>query len=74
MYAAMRGNPPGIEPGIGGTEGVAIDRIEPGGSGRVELRGSVWRAHNKGNSVIEPGATVYAESTSGVVLDVRTGA
>jgi hypothetical protein len=74
VYDAVRGNVPGIQPGMGGEEGVALDRIEPGATGRVELRGSVWRAHNTGGRVIEPGATVRAEATSGVVLNVRADA
>jgi membrane protein implicated in regulation of membrane protease activity len=74
VYGALRGNPPGIQPGLLGEEGVALDSIDPGAIGRAELRGAVWQARNTGSDPITSGARVRVEANSGVVLNVRTAA
>jgi membrane protein implicated in regulation of membrane protease activity len=71
LYGVLRGSPPGIEAGLLGEEGVALDSIEPGTVGRAELRGTVWRARNTGAEAIPSGARVRVEASSGVVINVR---
>lgn len=72
VYDALRGNPPGIEAGLVGEEGNALDSIAPGAIGRAELRGSIWQARNTGDAVIAAGARVRVQANSGVVLNVKT--
>jgi membrane protein implicated in regulation of membrane protease activity len=74
LYGAIRGSAPGIEDGLIGEEGVALDSIAPGSTGRAELRGSVWRARNQGADVIASGTRVRVEGAHGVVLNVRAAA
>jgi membrane protein implicated in regulation of membrane protease activity len=74
VYGALRGNPPGIEPGMLGEEGIALDSIDPGSIGRAELRGTVWQARNTGSDIITSGARVRVEANSGVVLNIRPAA
>jgi len=45
--------------------------IAPGETGKVELRGSTWRAHNEGTETLEEGATAQVDGVDGVMLRVR---
>lgn len=74
LYGAIRGNVPGIDNTLIGEEGVALDHIAPGSTGRAELRGTVWRARNSGASDIAAGTRVRVAGASGVILDVHTDA
>jgi membrane protein implicated in regulation of membrane protease activity len=51
---------------------VARDRIEPGGTGQVELRGTPWNARNVGETPIEAGQRAPVDRTEGVTVLVRS--
>jgi membrane protein implicated in regulation of membrane protease activity len=71
IYAKLVGGVPGIGDALDGESGVALERIEPGAVGPVELRGSSWRARNVGERAIEARAAVRVEGRRGILLDVR---
>jgi membrane protein implicated in regulation of membrane protease activity len=48
--------------------------IAPGDSGQVELRGSVWAAHNVGTQLIDAGQRCPVVRVEGVTLFVRSSA
>ena len=54
-----------------GEAGVAIDVIQTGGLGRVELRGSGWTARNVGEMTLTPGHRCIVTRTEGLTLFVR---
>ncbi len=47
------------------------DRIEAGGVGQGEHRGSVWTVQNLGSQVLEAGARCTVDEVNGVTLVVR---
>ncbi|MCH6564068.1 MAG: NfeD family protein [Myxococcales bacterium] len=47
------------------------DRIEAGGVGQGEHRGSVWTVQNLGSQVLEVGARCTVDEVNGVTLGVR---
>lgn len=49
-----------------------LERIEPGGVGRAELRGTTWKARNTGSCVIEQGTEVPATKIDGLTLELRS--
>jgi inner membrane protein len=49
---------------------VAMALIAPGGSGQVELRGSVWQARNVGDREIAPGQRCTVARVDGLTLQV----
>jgi len=62
----------GLDPELVGDHGTALSEISPGQIGKVELRGSNWRARNVGDTAIEEGDTVRVEAVAGLTLDVRS--
>ena len=50
---------------------VVNDAIAPGAMGKVELRGSTWRARNEGTEALPDGAVAQVDGVDGVVLRVR---
>jgi len=54
-----------------GEAGVALDLIQAGGLGRVELRGSGWTARNIGAMTLTPGHRCIVTRTEGLTLFVR---
>ena len=42
-----------------------------GGRGQVEMRGSVWQGHNRGEEVISAGDRARVVATHGLVLELR---
>ena len=48
------------------------DRIEAGGVGRGEHRGSVWTVQNLGSHALEAGARCTVDEVNGVTLVVRS--
>lgn len=72
VYVLFR-PPPGeeIREGVVGETAVASDPIEPGATGRVELRGSGWTAVNEGERAIEPGERCAILSSKGLTIRVR---
>ncbi len=47
------------------------DRIEAGGVGQGEHRGSVWTVQNRGSQALEAGARCTVDAVNGVTLGVR---
>jgi membrane protein implicated in regulation of membrane protease activity len=50
------------------------ERIEPGGTGRAEMRGAVWTARNVGDTPLEAGDRVPTVEVDGLTLEVRRDA
>ena len=50
---------------------IAQELLPPGGTGRVELRGSPWTARNAGDAPLEPGCRTRVERLEGLLLHVR---
>ena len=57
--------------GVLGEYATISQRIEPGGLGSAELRGSVWKVRNVGDTPLLPGDRVRAEQMDGLTLHVR---
>lgn len=57
-----------------GAVAVAVDGISPGGIGKVEMRGSVWTAHNAGTTALAPGQRCRVQRVEGLSLWVVTEA
>ena len=54
-----------------GQVAVATEAIPPAGIGRVEMRGTVWTAHNNGVTPILPGQRCTVEKVHGLSLWIR---
>jgi membrane protein implicated in regulation of membrane protease activity len=54
-----------------GMAAVAVDTIPPGGIGKVDMRGTVWTAHNQGAAALAPGQRCRVERVEGLSLWVR---
>ena len=71
LYERLHKPGPEVSEGVTGEWGLASERIEPGATGRVELRGSPWSARNVGEKPIERGSRVQIVRTESLVLIVR---
>jgi len=71
VYARIRRTGPDLPEGVSGEQALAIERIEPGATGRVELRGTQWSARNVGSTPIERGSRPHVVRTESVLLFVR---
>ena len=54
-----------------GETAVALADIQAAGTGKAELRGSVWTARNAGEAIIAAGQRCRVESVKGLTLHVR---
>lgn len=54
-----------------GVVAVTVEGIPPGGIGKVEMRGTVWTAHNEGTAALAPGQRCLVERVQGLSLWVR---
>jgi membrane protein implicated in regulation of membrane protease activity len=54
-----------------GLTAVAVESIPPGGIGKVEMRGTVWTAHNEDTVALAPGQRCRVERIQGLSLWVR---
>ncbi|MGE0405377.1 MAG: NfeD family protein [Candidatus Korobacteraceae bacterium] len=54
-----------------GEHGVAVEAIQVGALGRVELRGSNWQAMNRGAAPLTAGQRCVVERLQGLTLEVR---
>ena len=54
-----------------GETGTVIDDIDPGAFGKVELRGSAWRAKNIGDGTLKRGDRGRVGQVDGLVLWIR---
>ncbi len=50
------------------------ERIEPGGTGRAELRGAMWTAHNESHEPLEAGTRTRVTKTEGLTIHIRSEA
>jgi membrane protein implicated in regulation of membrane protease activity len=57
-----------------GELGVLQQPLEPGATGRMELRGTTWNARNAGAAPLAVGARVRVERVEGLLLHVRGAA
>lgn len=53
-----------------GQVAVATGRLEPGGIGKVELRGASWSARNVSDAAVGPGSRCRVLRVDGLMLDV----
>ncbi len=70
-YRRLMGGAKDLGPELLGEEARARQTIAPGTTGEVELRGSVWRAHNAGEEPVVQGEVARVEGVDGVVLRIR---
>ncbi len=56
---------------LGESARVVGSAIAPGQVGKVELRGSTWRARNEGTAALEEGAIAHVDGVDGVMLRVQ---
>jgi membrane protein implicated in regulation of membrane protease activity len=54
-----------------GEMAVALEDFEPGGLGKVELRGTSWSARNRGSVTLGKGRRCVVEKVDGLTLWVR---
>ena len=66
----LRSDPRDID-SLVGVAAVAVDTIPPGGIGKVDMRGTVWTAHNQGAAALAPGQRCRVERIEGLSLWVR---
>ncbi len=71
FYERIHRSGPEVSEGVAGEWALASERIEPGATGRVELRGSPWSARNVGEKPVERGSRVRVERAESLVLLVR---
>lgn len=74
LYARIRSSVGEVGQSTVGELAVAREPIAPGGRGQVELRGTVWRAHNTGSTALAPGESARVDRVSGVELELRRDA
>lgn len=55
-----------------GKEAIVVEAIPPGGNGKVEMRGTIWSAHNSGVSLLAPGQRCRVERVQGLSLWVQS--
>jgi membrane protein implicated in regulation of membrane protease activity len=55
-----------------GETAVVLEEMAAGAVGKVELRGSAWRAQNVSSSLLESGQRCRVEKVDGLMLQVRT--
>ena len=71
-FADLLGGPEhDVDDRIVGERAHVLERIEPGGEGRAELRGTTWKARNIGSQPIEAGTHVPAVEIDGLTLELR---
>jgi len=71
VYKKLRGDTPDRVEGVVGEVGIVEADIEPGGTGRIELRGTTWVARNVGEQTLRQHARARVDSVSGLTVDVR---
>lgn len=72
FYTKIRGKIPDRAEGMIGEIGIVEGDIEAGGTGRIELRGTTWTAHNVGERVLPQNARARVNAVSGLTVDVRS--
>jgi inner membrane protein len=59
---------------LAGTPALALENLDPGAMGKVELRGASWTARNSGGVAITRGQRCTVERVDGLTLWVRVAA
>ncbi len=72
FYTKIRGDTPDRGQGMIGEIGIVEGDIEAGGTGRIELRGTTWTAHNVGEGVLPQNARARVDAVSGLTVEVRS--
>ncbi len=54
-----------------GKEAKAAEVIPPGGTGKVDMRGTSWNAQNAGTAPLQPGQACIVEKRDGLTFTVR---
>ncbi len=70
-YWSRKGTSARVDDTLVGERGRVVEPLAPGAIGKVELRGSPWRARSLEDQVIEVGARVRVERVDGLLLLVR---
>ncbi len=60
-----------VDPTLVGEVAIVRERIDPGATGRAELRGSSWTARNAGEAPLEEGTRTRVERVEGLLIHVR---
>ena len=71
VYERIRRVDGKVSQGTVGEFAIARQPIPPGGRGQVEMRGSVWEAHNAGDAALLAGDRARVVATHGLVLELR---
>jgi len=71
VYERIRRVEGEVSQGTVGEFAVAIEAIAAGGRGQVEMRGTVWQGHNRGDAPIAAGERARVVATHGLVLEIR---
>jgi membrane protein implicated in regulation of membrane protease activity len=71
VYMLVRRPGGEVSQGTVGEFAIAREPIGPGGRGQVELRGTVWQGHNRGDAPIAAGERARVVGTHGVVLELH---
>jgi len=66
-----QGHPPQAMDTMIGEAAIVIDDLEPGHTGKVELRGSTWSARNVGTTSLSAGQRATVTKVDGLMLWVR---
>jgi len=74
LYRSIRGRTEDVPENVEDEIAIALESIQPGSRGQVELRGSRWTAHNDGDIAIDEGARVRVLRAEGIVVRVRLDA
>jgi len=70
FYGMLRGDTPDRGDGVVGEIGTIENEIEPGGTGSLNLRGSVWKARNVGPETLPANSRARVESVTGLTTCV----
>ena len=71
VYARIRRVDGEVSQGTVGEIAIAREVIAPGGRGRVELRGTLWDGHNRGDTPIAAGERARVVAMHGLALELR---
>jgi membrane protein implicated in regulation of membrane protease activity len=71
IYERMRSNLPAMRTGPAGEMLVVPQDLPPGGSCRIEYRGSSWSAVNAGHDLIAAGSHAHIDRVDGLTLVLR---
>ena len=72
LYAKLRGNLPGYKQGLDGEVIQLPEPLEPGGSCRLDYRGTTWTVKNHGSDTIPDKTNVAIDKVEGLTI-ILTG-